>query len=281
MSIPLKVTTLIAFSFIGSFKNALDYTLSNLSLIGEPQFIYRFDFPRRNILITPLFCLRIIFASYKSDNTTLLLPRGNSRLILLLLRLSAYKSFITYSDGLGDCMDDFVLADHPKYNGHIGFKEISKKDNLIISVPFKNVLEGWREFIKYSSTSPPLLIIKIPKEIDCTDEFFVKFYNRIIKNISTNDTNILYISCSKKHSYQIPNKTIINIGNLSKLNEVIYVSSIIGLPSTIFLSIDQSFPTDSIKILTVPSKKQHPATNKRTKIMAKLATDCRTILCPK
>lgn len=276
----MKVTTLVAFSFNGSFKNVLDYILSNLYLVGEPQSICRFDFPRRNIFITPICCIRIIFSSVTTVNATLLMPRGNSRLIIWLLRLSAFKTFITYSDGLGDCIDDFALADHPKYLGHIGFSEITKFQNLLASVPLENAIEGWHSLIRYSPNSPALLLIKIPKEIDCPLSYLVKFYSRLIKKITINNSRLIYISCSNSLGRKFTNKTIVNVGSLNNLNNVVYASSVIGLPSTIFLSLDKSFPHGSIRIINTPSKKTYPKAYKRTRIMAKLASECRKILYP-
>ncbi len=277
----MKITSLVAFSFRGSFKNTLDYILSDLSFIGEPESVHKFDFPRRNIFTTPLFFSKIILSCLRSNNTTLLVPRGNSRLILWLLKFSIYKNFISYSDGLGDCIDDFILNNHPKYLGHIGFREITNHQNLLVAIPLENAIESWHELVRYSPDAPILIIIKIPKQIDCPLSFVLNFYARIINTITNNNSKFAYISCSTSLGNKFTNKRLVNIGSLNQLNEIIYVSSVIGLPSTIFLSFSKTFPSDSIRIITLPSKRTYPKANLRTKIMSKLAIECRKHLYPK
>lgn len=274
---PLKVIKLIAFSFTGSFKNVLDYILANTYLIGQPKSIIHFEFPRRNPLLTPLFFLKIIYSCSRSHHTTLLLPRGNSRLILWILKFAKYKSFISYSDGLGDCIYDFIPVNNPKYLGHVGFNEITKNKDLLISAPLEIAIESWSKFVLYSPNSPPLLIIKIPKEIDCSPSFVLNLYDRVIRVISSNSSKLVYISCPTYLSKRFKNEALVNIGNLNKLDKIIYASSVIGLPSTIFLSLDKSFPKDAIRMITLPSKRRYPVINERTQIMANVAAECRKI----
>jgi hypothetical protein len=210
----------------------------------------RFD--TKKTLSLGFFLLMLSYVAIKMFLTNrrliLAVPRSNSRAVNLPISLIFKYPFYTYSDGLGDCVHEFTLNKSSDYMGHIGSSKLF--NNVVLEVPLEKYLESWKDLVFYDKSAPVLFIIKYPKEININYEKIDIFYREMIYKYQKNNQVLLSGRFKTDgNNYEFES---FQIGPMIKLRKEIRVSSVVGFPSTVFLTFSKSIPENNINIITLP-----------------------------
>lgn len=204
-------------------------------------------------------------------------PRSNSRAIRLLVRLFPRATYFSYSDGLGDSIHRFFMADRSNYAGHVGFPLLGDLP-LIHEIPLTECIEPWGQRVQHDPQGPVLVIAKTPKETAYEPAHLVRLYERTIAAVGRHRPVLM---SGTLPGLILPEGVDVRpIGSLMKLDTPLALSGAVGLPSTAFLTLVTRLPASSIHILRLGCSRTHPDAHRRIASMKATLDRCMLLLAP-
>lgn len=205
------------------------------------------------------------------------IPRSNSRAIRLLVRLFPRATYFSYSDGLGDSIHRFFMADRSNYAGHVGFPLLGDLP-LIHEIPLTECIEPWGQRIQHDPHGPVLVIAKTPKETAYDPLQVARLYQRTIAAVGRHRPVLM--------SGTVPGLILPEgvdarpIGSLMKLDAPLALSGAVGLPSTAFLTLVTRLPAASLHIMRLGCARKQPEAHRRIASMKQTLDRCMALLSP-
>jgi hypothetical protein len=264
---------LVVISLVGHYERIAEYLFRDDGLRQYP-FVVGMQAIRvraRKAGSLALGLLRLAWSLGTHRNTMVGIPRSNSRAIRLLVGLFPRATCFSYSDGLGDSIHRFFLADSPRYAGHVGFPSLGDLP-LLHEIPLAECIEPWGRRIVYDPAAPVLVIAKTPKETTFDERHVARLYARTIAAIGRHRP--VLVSGSVPGLESLPRGALRQVGSLMKLGEDLRLSGVAGLPSTAFLTLATRMPPSALHIMRLGCARRHPDAHRRISSMKRTLDRC-------
>lgn len=268
---------LVVISLIGHYERIAEYLfrgdgLRQYPFVAGMQSI-RIRTRKASSLVSGLMRLAWFLGTHR--RTIVGIPRSNSRAIRLLVGLFPGALCFSYSDGLGDSIHRFFLAQSPRYSGHVGFASLGELP-LLHEIPLVECIEPWGQRIVHDPAGPVLIIAKTPKETVFDERHVARLYGRTIAVMARHRPVLVSGSVP---GLELPAGTNARqIGSLMNLEGPLALSGAAGLPSTAFLTLATRLPQSSIHIMRLGCRRQHPDAHRRITSMKQTLDRCIAML---